>query len=82
MAGFTNCTQAQLLEAIWVLVQNISTPFQASFAECGLFSNGANQLQFPDNAYIQAQTAANLTITADGTNIYIQNIEGDPTSGA
>ena len=80
MAGSSNLTQNQLIETIWVLLQNITMPFASSYAEIPLFSNGANQLQFPDNAYNQAQSA-NLTLFTDGTNIYIQNVEGDPTSG-
>lgn len=81
MAGSSNLTQQQLLEAVWVLLQNISVPFQSSYAELGLFVNGANQLQFPDNAYNQAG-AASLVASADGVNIYISNVEGNPTSGA
>lgn len=81
MAGSSNLTQNQLIETIWVLVQNITVPFASSFAEIPLFNNGANQLQFNDNAYNQAQSQ-NMTLFTDGTYIYIQNITGDPTSGA
>jgi hypothetical protein len=81
MAGSSNLTQTQLLEALAVLVKNISVPFQASFAETGVFVNGANQIQFPDNAYNQ-NLGNNLTANGDGTNIYITLVEGNPASGA
>lgn len=81
MAGSSNLSQAQLLEALAVLVQNITIPFAGSYAETGVFVNGANQIQFPDNSYNQA-LGVNLTANGDGTNIYINLVEGDPASGA
>ena len=80
MAGFSNLTQAQLLEAVAVLVNNIQVPFPNALSN-GLFNNAANQLQFPDNTYNQNQ-GLNLTATGDGTNIYLSLTEGQPTSGA
>lgn len=73
MAGTSNLTQGQLLEAIAVLLNNITIPFAASVAENGLYINGAGQLQFPDNAYNQSQ-ALNVNATGDGTNIYLSQV--------
>jgi hypothetical protein len=78
--GSTNLSMNQLYETLAVLAAQIQAPFPFPVAS-GLFINQANQLQFPDNAYNQ-NLGNSITVTQDGTWIYINTMEGQPSSGA
>jgi hypothetical protein len=79
-SGTSTVTTLQLLEIIAVLVLNQTDPvFSAAYT--GLFLNQGNNYQFPDNAANQllgSQTA----VYTDGVWLYVQQLVGQPSSGA
>ena len=81
MAGSSNLTQAQMLECIAVLLQNISVPFP-NVAGSGIHLVDSNAISIPDNAYNQNLGAQlNANVSAAG-NMHLSLVEGNPASGA
>jgi hypothetical protein len=74
-------TTFQMCEIIAVLAKNLIRPF-AWNNQTGLFLNGANQIQFPDNAYNQL-LGNNCQVYGDGVWLYVQQTTiGEPGTGS
>lgn len=78
-------TQAQLLIAIASLTRGFTLP-ATNGNQLGIFSGPGNQLQIPINSnnpqgVNNQQLGQNLSITADGNYIYIQQNVGDAAIG-
>lgn len=80
-SGISVATTFQLLECIIVLQRELTRPYPWS-NQTGLFLNGANQLQFPDNAANQL-LGSSINVYGDGVWLYIQQTAiGQPATGA